>query len=973
MNIKFHFQLSIILTLILHTTSIYCQSNYEDKNSFQKTIKFNSPIDIEKAKEKFISEFQLDDKSTFINYQSHTDRMGVVHKKYQQYYNGIKVEYGTMILHYKEGNVMSINGELYNPKGLNISSQLSPKIGLNKAMAHISADNYLWDNEQASEKLNYKKPSGELVVFPVINNNKIELKLAYKYDIYATAPVSRGLIYIDAINGDFLFNDAIIKHYKSISSAGVSNTYSLNLDTKTNNGFMTFTPGTADTRYSGNRIIETRSETNGTFTLNDDVRDIHTYNAENAATNSDSYLFTTVDFVDNDNVWTSAEHNNAAKDNAALDAHWGAMNVYDFWQMLGRDSYDNAGSEIRSYVHLGTNYFNAFWDGSVMSYGDGSPNPLTSIDVVGHEIAHAVTTTTANLIYARESGGMNEGFSDIFGAAIEFFAKGTGTDMNPNAETWAIGEDFGTTFRSMSDPKSKGDPDTYNGINYIDASTSCEPTYGPGGNDGCGVHTNSGVLNHWFYILVVGKTGTNDAGDTYNVTGIGMTKAQEIAYLTLRDYLSPNSTFIDARNGAIEVAVNLYGSNSIERQATQDAFYAVNVGEAFIPYDTDLNLVEFSELVDITCGEDIIPKIKVRNSGIANPINAIQVNYSIDGEVQTPFNWNGTLNIGEETEISIPAISKSTIKSYDLVVETIVSGDQDNSNNILTSAFRVNRSDATPTEVNTFENFLFDYWLTYNEGGGSNLWVIGNPNKATLNSVTSGTNAYVTGTTSDYSNNTKAYLISPCYDLTALNNPLLKFNMAFKLQENFDLIYVEYSTDLINWKLLGSATDANWYNSDRKFESAEISSDCQNCPGAQWTGSSSVFREYSHDLSEFSSFDKINFRFVFHSNESGTDEGVIIDDFVIEEDELSMDDFYSPILSIYPNPSSDKFTLSLKDANKDIGIEIYDIAGKIIFSKENISIQNSRYDLDLSNYSKGLYFARIKIEENLVVKKLLLN
>ena len=134
-----------------------------------------------------------------------------------------------------------------------------------------------------------------------------------------------------------------------------------------------------------------------------------------------------------------------------------------------------------------------------MSYGDGTPDPLTSIDIVSHEMAHGVTTWTANLVYARESGAMNEGFSDIFGATVEFFAKGTGTDTNPNAETWLLAEDFwpGGFLRSMSDPKSKGDPDTYNGLNYTDATNNCIPS---SENDFCGVHSNSGVLNHWFYI-----------------------------------------------------------------------------------------------------------------------------------------------------------------------------------------------------------------------------------------------------------------------------------------------------------------------------------------------------------------------------------------------------------------------------------------------------------------------------------------
>ncbi|NOR28133.1 MAG: hypothetical protein GQ540_06350 [Lutibacter sp.] len=884
MKKKLRYQLILIVLFCLPYTAIG-QVKSNTPKSYQKSMRFVDSNTINEAKEKFIIEFGLDDNTTFIEFQSNSDKKGGIHKKYQQYYKGIKVEYGTMIVHLKNGKVSSINGELYNPKDLNLVSNLTPTTALNKAIAHISAKTYLWDSTEQSKTNNYKKPEGELVIFPVLENGNSILKLAYKFDVYATVPISRGYVYINAFNGSFLFNDPIIKH--------VNNEYSTHDVLKKSNSNKSMTTaimsaGIADTRYSGSQSIEARAELDGTFTLNDDIRNVHTYNAQNSPTNG-TYQFTTVDFVDDDNVWSSAEFDNAARDNAALDAHWGAMNVYDFWNMLGRNSIDDAGMEMRSYVHVGTDYFNAFWNGSVMSYGDGTPNPLTSIDIVSHEMAHGVTTWTANLVYARESGAMNEGFSDIFGAAVEFFAKGTGTDSSPNAETWLLAEEFwpGGYLRSMSDPKSKGDPDTYNGTNYTDATSNCIPS---SSNDYCGVHSNSGVLNHWFYILVAGKAGTNDAGDIYNVTGIGMTKAQEIAYLTLRDYLSPNSTFIDARNGAIEVAASLYGSNSIERQATQDAFYAVNVGDKFIPFDTDINLVEFTELVDITCGGDVIPKILVRNSGATNVINTIQINYSIDGISQTPFNWNGTLNINEEAEITLPAISEVTIKTYTLDVEAVVAGDGDVSNNTITSPFRVNRSDGTPTEVNTFDNFLVDYWLTYNEGEGSNLWLISSPDKTNLNTVTSGENAYVTKKTVDYPNETKAYLISPCYDLTAFTSPKMKFNMAFQLQENFDIIYVEYSTDAVNWSLLGSSTDPNWYNSNRIFESGEISSDCQNCPGGQWTGTNTAFSEFSYDLSSFKNEPNIIFRFVFHSDASVTDEGVVIDDFVIEELGVLADD-----------------------------------------------------------------------------------
>ena len=962
--------LQILLFFVLNLPFIVVgQIINDDTKSYQKNIKFTSSLTIEEAKEIFIVEFAFDENNTFVEYQTNTDKTGGLHQKLQQYYKGVKVEYGTMIVHSKNGIVTSINGELYDPSAINLTSNLTPTSALQKAISQVDAETYLWDDVESSKNLDYKKPDGELIIFPILNNGSVTLTLAYKFDIYATAPVSRGYIYIDANSGSFLYNEPIIKHFNNTIKTASKAPIVIDKTKRSETNLMV--SGTADTRYSGTRTIETRSEVGGFYTLNDDSRNVHTYNAQNSPTNG-TYQFTSVDFADDDNVWSSAEYDNAARDNAALDAHWGALNVYDFLQLLGRNSINNVGMEIRSYVHVGTDYFNAFWNGSVMSYGDGTPDPLTSIDIVAHEMAHGVTSTSADLVYARESGAMNEGFSDIFGAAVEFFAKGTGTDTNPNAETWLLAEEFwpGGFLRSMSDPKSKGDPDTYNGQNYTDATSNCIPAQS---NDYCGVHSNSGVLNHWFYILVTGKVGTNDAGDTYNVTGIGMSKAQEIAYLTLRDYLSPNSTFIDARNGAVEVASSLYGSNSAERKATQDAFYAVNVGDnAFIPFATDIKLVEFSDLVDITCGESIVPKIKVRNSGASNTISTIQVNYSIEGVAQAPFIWNGTLAVDGETEITLPNINESAIKSYNLDVETVVSGDGDPSNNSISSTFRVNKSNDTPTQVNPFD-FFFQNWLNYNEGDAGNLWVIGMPNKTNLNSVTSGDAAYVTGTTANYPNETKSYLISPCFDLTTLINPKLKFNMAFELEENFDIIYVEYSIDAINWTVLGSATDANWYNSDRIFESGEISNDCQNCPGAQWTGSSNVFAEYSYDLSSFISEPKINFRFVFHSNASGNDEGVVIDDFVIEEASLAVNDFdlLSQSISIYPNPSKNVFTISW-DSGSDIDIELFDLTGKKILSKKNIVGRSSKYELDMSKFSKGFYFAKIKIGAGSVTKKIIL-
>jgi Zn-dependent metalloprotease len=95
----------------------------------------------------------------------------------------------------------------------------------------------------------------------------------------------------------------------------------------------------------------------------------------------------------------------------------GSRKTYDYWTSVHGRSFDNAGAAIKSYVHYSSNYDNAYWNGSVMTYGDGTYfDILTSIDVAAHEIGHAICSNTANLAYQPESGAMNEAFSDIWGA-----------------------------------------------------------------------------------------------------------------------------------------------------------------------------------------------------------------------------------------------------------------------------------------------------------------------------------------------------------------------------------------------------------------------------------------------------------------------------------------------------------------------------------------------------------------------------
>lgn len=210
-----------------------------------------------------------------------------------------------------------------------------------------------------------------------------------------------------------------------------------------------------------------------------------------------------------------------------------------------------------------------------MVYGDGTAavQPLTSLDVCAHEIGHGVCASTANLAYQAESGALNEGFSDIWGACVEQYATAR---LGLTKATWIIGEDinnFGVGFRSMSDPKSLGQPAYYKGQNWV-----ADPGVYNDGNDYGGVHTNSGVLNHWFYILSQGKSGTNEGGNVYAVTGIGITDAARIAYRAESVYLQAASKFEDTRRYTLQSAEELFGVCSTQAVATANAWFAVGVG-----------------------------------------------------------------------------------------------------------------------------------------------------------------------------------------------------------------------------------------------------------------------------------------------------------------------------------------------------------------------------------------------------------
>lgn len=554
-----------------------------------------------------------------------TNKEGLSFSHYQRYYRGVPVEHGRYNVVEGLDGPRTVVAEHYAlPDDISVQPTINRDQALLAAKTYVGADRYAWEyieeeyvrrvwsaeiTQQIEAELQLVQPGGELTIVDNYNTATYDLDLAWKFNLYAAEPLSRAWVYINAHTGEVMLYDRIIKHASE--------------------------PTTVSTRYAGDRTIMVDLETSGNdphngtalndsrtnlpasgplYVLRDDTRGggLETYDLNGAGGLPISLPVLYAQgkaFTDDDLDWSLAEHkrggvnNEAENDDIAWDAHWGTQVVYDYWlDVHGRRSYDDNDISIKSFLHFGVAYDNAFWNGTAMTYGDGSYQgglqsgfaPLMSLDVCGHEVGHAICTFTADLVYARESGAMNEGFSDIWGAAIEAYAfRAIDPDLENIMAPFGIGEqiderdngiqypDAGwTALRYMDNPNLAGDPDTYGGANWQNPECG-EPSLA---NDQCGVHTNSGVLNKWFYVLTAGETDVNDLGNAFSVNGIGFETAERIAYGT-ELILTPNAKFAEARAASIAFVRGLTEAGggscgNLEIQVT-NAWHAVGVGPAF--------------------------------------------------------------------------------------------------------------------------------------------------------------------------------------------------------------------------------------------------------------------------------------------------------------------------------------------------------------------------------------------------------
>ncbi len=452
--------------------------------------------------------------------KTETDNLGYRHVRMNQLCQGLRVVGAQLIVHFdKDGNAYQVNGR-YIP---GVAPEIETGIDAESAVAAAQLD-----------LANMGKPAGRLTgsVELVIYARDVSPVLAYEFMLChdgAAAGPGNWRYWINARDGSVInrFND-IRKSVAAISGSILTG--------------------------EGGQAVSVNGE------LIADAHGTNYYYLLNTNLHWKIFNYAYYGYVDPESTAYRGTNNWGTSDRTEMSAAFNFNLIQNYFTSIhSRDSYNNLGSNAVANVHDTDGMDNAFWDTSTQQfyfYPGFFYDELTVLDVCGHEFAHAVTEYSANLVYQNEPGALNESFSDIFGTAIEFASqpdgRGSYPDRTAGYSDWLIGEDctypWTTALRDMRNPQRYGDPSKYHGTYWY-----------YGAFDYGGVHWNSGVQNHFFYLLCEGGTGTND-GNRYSITGIGVSNATRVAYRALTAYCSADTDYDAVRTAWHSAAQDLDSS-----------------------------------------------------------------------------------------------------------------------------------------------------------------------------------------------------------------------------------------------------------------------------------------------------------------------------------------------------------------------------------------------------------------------------
>jgi Zn-dependent metalloprotease len=541
-----------IMALLVLAVSVFIL-NPDTASAGKKVFGKGDSGEIEKAKQKSLSVIKdnaarrgIGNSDDFKVKKVEIDGLSMAHTRFQQTVNDVPVWEGEAIVHLNpDGELNGVTDNLKAAVAVNTQPNFSASEALNIARSFAGISNSIGPRRLTDD------PKIDLWIYRAADRDHLTYRVEMPL-IDGTANTSIPVVFVDAQTGEKVFE------YNNLHT------------------------GTGSSLYSGTVAIDT-SSAGGTYYMEDLGRRMGTFNMNSTGNTMFGTGGKMSRFTGTDDIWS------ASLERAGVDAHLGAARTLDYYlNVHGRNGIDGNGGPgttaaganssialITSRVHFGKKYNNAFWLNNQMTYGDGDGSQFSALvttDIAGHEMTHGVTEKTADLNYSNEPGALNESMSDVFGALVELYADGGVI----SADTWKIGEDAytpsisGDALRYMNNPHLAGN---YGYTSNDDPDHYSERYTGTG--DSGGVHINSGIGNHAFYLAAAGGT-HHLSGVT--VTGIGTTDAGKIWYRALTVYMTSGTNFAGARTAMLSAAADLFGTSSQQYLTVRTAWCAVGVG-----------------------------------------------------------------------------------------------------------------------------------------------------------------------------------------------------------------------------------------------------------------------------------------------------------------------------------------------------------------------------------------------------------
>jgi Zn-dependent metalloprotease len=477
--------------------------------------------------------------------------IGHTHYLYRQEYLDLPIEGGEYMEHAQYGYVYLAHGRVIDSIPNSLEACMNSSAARDILLDSLDGDDFIWLHSDLEDTLKAITgdstatyyPEGELLwalsdydtLLPLMPG--IWHRPAWKFRVISIQPSYDVDFYIDALNGNILKR---ITHRQDYGTATISHQGNRYIDTKWHGGFKQKYSLEAD---EGKDICTQKHENDYTF-----------YKKSNRVFNES-------------NAWGTTHQK-------ATTAHWCVTKSWDYFKdRFGKHGMVSASTTLLvRYDATNTGNPGAFYDQSksgqdAISFGYINGQYRAVIDVAGHEYTHGLMQNWIKPNYEKEPGAINESTADIFGFLVERYAQEGVSD-------WTVGEDAGA-LRNMANPHDFNHPKTYKSDSYWFPTENCAPSKS---NDWCGVHTNSGVQNYWFHLLVEGGSGINGNNEPFQVVGLDVETSANIAWYYMRNFFTFYINYPIARSASTNAARLLYGECSQEHMQVENAWHAVGVG-----------------------------------------------------------------------------------------------------------------------------------------------------------------------------------------------------------------------------------------------------------------------------------------------------------------------------------------------------------------------------------------------------------